>query len=47
MQLIKDIGKDRLDLTIGSSLDIFGGTTISYKDAVLFCRKAAESGDMT
>jgi phosphoribosylformimino-5-aminoimidazole carboxamide ribotide isomerase len=37
MQLIKDIGKDRLDLTIGSSLDIFGGTTISYKDAVLFC----------
>lgn len=39
MQLIKDIGKGRLDLTIGSGLDIFGGSTISYKDAVSFCRE--------
>lgn len=43
MQLIKDIGKDRLDLTIGSALDIFGGTTISYKDAVFFCGKRDHS----
>ncbi len=39
MQLIKDVGKNRLDVTIGSGLDIFGGTTISYRDAVFFCRK--------
>ena len=38
--LVVDVYPDRLDLTIGSSLDIFGGTTISYKDAVLFCRSA-------
>jgi len=43
MQLIKDIGKGRLDLTIGSALDIFGGTTISYKDAVFFCGKGDHS----
>ena len=39
MQLIKDVGKNRLDVTIGSALDIFGGTTISYEDAVSFCRR--------
>jgi phosphoribosylformimino-5-aminoimidazole carboxamide ribotide isomerase len=43
MQLIQDLGKNRLDLTIGSGLDIFGGATISYKDAVCFCRKEALS----
>ncbi len=43
MQLIKDLGKNRLDITIGSGLDIFGGVTISYKDAVCFCRKEALS----
>ena len=39
MQLVKDVGKNRLDITIGSALDIFGGTTISYEEAVSFCRK--------
>jgi len=39
VQFIKDIGKDRLDFTIGSGLDIFGGTTVSYKNVVSFCRE--------
>lgn len=38
MQLVKEVGKNRLDITIGSALDIFGGTTISYEEAVSFCR---------
>ncbi len=39
MKLIKEIGKGKLDVTVGSSLDIFGGTTISYKDAVVCNRQ--------
>ncbi len=38
MELIKEIGEGKLDATIGSSLDIFGGTTISYRDAVSFAK---------
>jgi phosphoribosylformimino-5-aminoimidazole carboxamide ribotide isomerase len=38
LQLIKDVGEGRLDVTIGSALDIFGGNSISYKAAVDFCR---------
>jgi len=38
MQLIRDIGKNRIDATVGSGLDIFGGTTAAYKDMVAFCR---------
>ncbi|MFC1495486.1 phosphoribosylformimino-5-aminoimidazole carboxamide ribotide isomerase [Thermodesulfobacteriota bacterium] len=33
MDLIKKLGKDRVDATIGSSLDIFGGD-ISYREVV-------------
>ena len=29
-------GKGRIDLTIGSALDIFGGTGVRYEDAVAF-----------
>ncbi len=39
MQLIRDIGRNRIDATIGSGLDIFGGTTAAYDDVVLFCRE--------
>jgi len=39
MQLIREVGKNRLDVTIGSGLDIFGGTTLAYNEAVLFCQK--------
>jgi len=38
MQLLKDTGQNRLDGTIGSALDIFGGKVLRYKDAVAFCR---------
>jgi phosphoribosylformimino-5-aminoimidazole carboxamide ribotide isomerase len=35
---IKELGGDRLDATIGSALDIFGGSGIKYEDAVAFNR---------
>ena len=31
-------GKGRIDLTIGSALDIFGGTGVRYEDVVSFNR---------
>ena len=34
--LIIELGKDRLDVTVGSSLDIFGGSGMKYTDAVAF-----------
>ena len=33
---IQSVGNDRVDFTIGSALDIFGGT-LPYKDVVAFC----------
>ncbi|WP_136810509.1 phosphoribosylformimino-5-aminoimidazole carboxamide ribotide isomerase [Desulfosediminicola flagellatus] len=36
MQLIREIGKGKMDATVGSALDIFGGTTFAYADAVKF-----------
>ena len=38
LRLLKNIGRGRLDATIGSALDIFGGTGITYRDAVAFHR---------
>ncbi len=35
--LVQQLGKDRVDVTIGSALDIFGGSTIGYQDVVAFC----------
>lgn len=37
LRLVRDLGRDRLDVTVGSALDIFGGTTITYREAVNFC----------
>jgi phosphoribosylformimino-5-aminoimidazole carboxamide ribotide isomerase len=37
MELFRDLSGDKLDLTIGSALDIFGGS-LSYKDVVRFGR---------
>jgi phosphoribosylformimino-5-aminoimidazole carboxamide ribotide isomerase len=34
-------GRGRIDLTIGSALDIFGGTGVSYADAVAYNRRGA------
>jgi len=36
LETIKQAGRNRLDATIGSSLDIFGGTLITYEEAVAF-----------
>jgi phosphoribosylformimino-5-aminoimidazole carboxamide ribotide isomerase len=30
------LGRGKVDLTIGSALDIFGGTGVRYADAVAF-----------
>lgn len=35
---VRDLGHGRLDCTIGSALDIFGGSGITYREAVLFNR---------
>ncbi len=42
LQLVREAGKGRLDCTVGSALDIFGGTTLTYKEAVRFCRVTEE-----
>lgn len=39
LELIKDRGQGRLDFTIGSALDIFGGSLFSYKEAATFHRQ--------
>jgi phosphoribosylformimino-5-aminoimidazole carboxamide ribotide isomerase len=36
---VKELGNNRLDATVGSSLDIFGGTGMKYTDAVAFNRQ--------
>jgi phosphoribosylformimino-5-aminoimidazole carboxamide ribotide isomerase len=38
------LGKGRVDLTIGSALDIFGGTGVRYQDAVAWNRRHSSSG---
>jgi len=40
LEEVTRIGKGRIHLTIGSALDIFGGTGVKYADAVAFNRKA-------
>jgi phosphoribosylformimino-5-aminoimidazole carboxamide ribotide isomerase len=38
LQRVTDLGRGRVDLTIGSALDIFGGSGVRYEDAVRFNR---------
>lgn len=38
LTLIKNLGSDRIDVTVGSALDIFGGNGLTYNEAVDFCR---------
>lgn len=38
---VTDLGRGRIDLTIGSALDIFGGTGVRYADCVAFNRRHA------
>jgi phosphoribosylformimino-5-aminoimidazole carboxamide ribotide isomerase len=39
LEEVTRLGQGRIDLTIGSALDIFGGTAVRYEDAVAFNRK--------
>ena len=40
---IRTKGKGRLDVTIGSALDIFGGSQITYREAVAYHQRQARS----
>jgi len=42
LEQIYELGKGRLDATIGSALDIFGGSGITYEDAVAFHRRNSD-----
>jgi phosphoribosylformimino-5-aminoimidazole carboxamide ribotide isomerase len=39
LEVVTWLGQGRIDLTIGSALDVFGGTGVRYEDAVAFNRK--------
>ena len=39
LEAVSRLGKGRVHLTIGSALDIFGGTGVRYEDAVSFNKK--------
>ncbi|CAG34734.1 phosphoribosylformimino-5-aminoimidazole carboxamide ribotide isomerase [Desulfotalea psychrophila] len=39
LQAIAELGRGRIDATIGSALDIFGGSLISYAEAVEFHKR--------
>ena len=36
LYLVKELGKDRIDLTIGSALDIFGGSGVTFHEVTRF-----------
>ncbi|HMC27186.1 MAG TPA: phosphoribosylformimino-5-aminoimidazole carboxamide ribotide isomerase [Verrucomicrobiae bacterium] len=42
LEAVTHAGKGRVHLTIGSALDIFGGTSVRYADAVAFNRNLAK-----
>lgn len=41
LEAVTRVGRGRIDLTIGSALDLFGGTGVRYADAVAFNRRQA------
>lgn len=43
LEAVTQIGQGRIDLTIGSALDIFGGSGVRYEDAVAFNRRLLAS----
>jgi phosphoribosylformimino-5-aminoimidazole carboxamide ribotide isomerase len=40
LELIRAAGKGRIDVTVGSALDIFGGNGLRYRDLVSCCGPA-------
>ena len=41
LEAVSRLGKGRVHLTIGSALDIFGGTGVRYEDVVAFNKKVS------
>ncbi len=39
LEMVTRLGRERIDLTIGSALDIFGGTGVKYEEVVAFNRR--------
>jgi phosphoribosylformimino-5-aminoimidazole carboxamide ribotide isomerase len=39
LETVTKLGQGKVDLTIGSALDIFGGSGVKYADAVAFNRR--------
>ncbi len=39
LEIVAELGQGRVDLTIGSALDIFGGNSVKYDDCVKFNRR--------
>ena len=37
LELIRAAGRGRIDVTVGSALDIFGGSGLRYRDLVRCC----------
>jgi len=44
LETVTRLGRGRIDLTIGSALDIFGGTGVRYDEVVAFNRRACSPG---
>ncbi len=44
LEEVTRVGRGRIDLTIGSALDLFGGSGVVYADAVEFNRRAEQDG---
>ncbi len=43
LETVTKLGQGRVDLTIGSALDIFGGSGVKYEDCVKFNRRQHKS----
>jgi phosphoribosylformimino-5-aminoimidazole carboxamide ribotide isomerase len=43
LENVTRVGRGRIDLTIGSALDIFGGQGVRYEDAVVFNRNCPQT----
>lgn len=41
LETVNDISRGKVDLTIGSALDIFGGSQVKYQDCVAWNKKAS------
>lgn len=44
LQRIRELGRGRLDATVGSALDIFGGSGVKYRDAVRLFAAGSQAG---